>query len=100
MNWAGIVISLFGMLYLLYSVVNRKKVTIYNRSVEVINGKEADFLRLQLFFSVLNSIVLMLAGFILISFEISTLVIVVVPLIFHMVNLFLKIICEKKGYID
>lgn len=99
MNWVGIVISLFGMVYLLYSVVNRKKVTIYNRSVEVINGKEADFLSLQLLFSILNSIVLILSGFILIRFEISTLVIVVVPLIFHIVNLFLKIISRQKGYI-
>lgn len=99
MNWVGSVISLFGMVYLLYSIVNRKKVTIYNRSVEIINGKEADFLRLQLPFSILNSIVLILSGFILISFEISALVIVVVPLIFHIVNLFLKIISRQKGYI-
>ena len=99
MKWVGSVISLFGMLYLLYSIVNRKKVTIYNRSVKIISGKEADFLRLQLLFSILNSIVLILSGFILISFEISALVIVIIPVIFHIVNLFLKIISRQKGYI-
>lgn len=71
MNGVGMVLVLFGMGYLLYSIIYRKKVTLYFNSVKILLGKEKDFLKLQLIISVFNSIWMIALGLVVIKYDIK-----------------------------
>lgn len=100
LNWVGIVLAAFGLLYMIYSVIFRKKVTIYNKSVKMIIGKDENYLKLQLYFSIANAIWLIAFGTIIIIYNFSSAWILLLPILFHIVNWILKITARRKGYIE
>lgn len=100
MNGVGMVLVLFGTGYLLYSIICRKKVTLYFNSVKILPGKEKEFLKLQLIVSVFNSIWMMALGLVVIKYDFKNSILFIFPVVFSFVNLLLKIFSRKKGYIE
>lgn len=100
MNGVGIVLVLFGTGYLLYSIICRKKVTLYFNRVKILPGKEKEFLKLQLIVSVINSIWMMALGLVVIKYDFKNSILFIFPVFFSFVNLLLKIFSRKKGYIE
>jgi len=99
LNWVGLVLILFGTGYLVYSIIFRKRVTYYNSSVEIVKGRENDFFKLQLYFSLFNSTWFILLGLIIVKLNLTNPIIVLSPVLFHFINLLLQIVSRRKGYI-
>ena len=103
MNWIGIVPVLIGAVYLIYSVLFRDRVTYYNRirarKIEMTIIKPGEFLKLQLDFSIFNSIYCIVYGGLIIIFNINSIFIVVGLGIFHLINFLLIAESKKKGYV-
>lgn len=93
-----------GVFYLIYSIVCRDKVTYhsrrYSRNSEMTIIKSSKFLRLQLKFSIFNSIYLINYGILITVFNLNNLFIVAGFLPFHFINFLLLIKSKKKGYVD
>jgi hypothetical protein len=104
MNWIGTVLVLTGMVFLIYSVLYRNKVNMYSRRYskksEMKLIKEAEFLRLQLYFSIFNSIFQIIFGVLIILFNLSSLLIFAGVLLFDFINFLLIIESKRKGYVD
>lgn len=105
MNLFGIMFIVFGSIYLMYSILFRHKTTIYFRKYKIIENKEKDYLRLQLRFSIINSLWLLFTGFILISCypksytSTASMLSLFAILVFHFINSILISISKKKRYI-
>lgn len=104
MNWIGIVPILMGVIYLIYSVLNRGKVTYYNRRFgrryKMTIIKLSEFLRLQLIFSILISIFNIILGILIIIFNLNNIFILVAPIILSLLNFLLVGESKTKGYVD
>jgi len=91
---------IFGVMYFIYSFLFRNKVTVYNkRSGMVIVNKEKYFM-IQLYFSIINSIVMIIIGAVTTMLNVITPNIVLIPLLFHLINYLLIFIAKTKGYIQ
>lgn len=96
----NIFLCIFGVIYLIYSLLFRNKVTVYNkRSGMVIVNKEK-FLKIQLYFSIINSVVMITIGAVVTVLNVVNTNIVLIPLLFHLINYLLIFIAKKKGYIQ
>jgi len=71
MIWLGFIIVIMGITYLIYTIMFRKKVTIYFKSVRIVEGRESKYLNLQLYFSILNSLLFIIIGIIIVVYEIK-----------------------------
>jgi len=104
MNWFGISLVLIGVIYLIYSVLFRNKVNYYNRRFSRRNKmtiiKSSEFLRLQLNFSILNSILYIVSGVLIIIFNLDNLFIIVVAILFSLINFLLVVKSKMKGYVN
>lgn len=99
MNSLGLVIIATGLIFLIYSVIWRNKVNIYNGSDKYVVTNMQQFLILQLWISVLNSVFLIVLGFIVIIGNLLNIYVVTSPLLFHFINYITIIIGRKKQYI-
>lgn len=103
MNWIGIVPILMGVIYLIYSVLCRDKVTYYNRrfsrKCKVTIIKLSEFLRLQLIFSILISIFSIILGILITIFNLNNAFILIAPTLLHLINFVLVVESKTKGYI-
>jgi hypothetical protein len=99
LNILGVALILFGILYLVYSIRFKNKTTIYFKNVNVIQEKKNEYFKYQLYFSILNSILMMFIGGVLIICNLETSYMLFTPLLFHLVNLVMKLLCKAKGYI-
>ena len=103
MNWNGILPVLTGVIYLIYSVLVRDKVNYKNRRFSRRNEmtiiKLNEFLRLQLYFSVLSSICCMISGMLIIIFNLNDLFILVVPIVFGLMDFLLVVKSKLNGYV-
>jgi hypothetical protein len=104
MNWINMLPMLVGVVYLIYSVSCRDKVTYYSRryrkTSEMTLIKPSEFLKLQLYFSIFNSIYLIIYGILMTIFNLNNVFIIVGFLPFDFINFLLIIKSKKKGYID
>ncbi|PHO07620.1 hypothetical protein BFT35_04960 [Thermoanaerobacterium thermosaccharolyticum] len=100
MNWMGIVIVIAGVVYLIYSFLSKDKLTYYSRRIKMTLIKSNEFLKLQLKFSILNSIYLIIFGILIVVFNLNTVFIVVAAVLFHFINFLLILEAKKKGYVD
>ena len=103
MNWIGIVPILMGVIYLIYSVLCRDKVTYYNRRFsrkhKMTIIKLSEFLRLQLIFSILISMFNIILGILIIIFNLNNIFILVAPIILSLINFLLVGESKMKGYV-
>jgi hypothetical protein len=104
MDWINILPTLTGVVYLIYSVLCRDKVTYYSRryyrTSEMTVIKSSEFLRLQLKFSIFSSIYLILYGILITIFNLNSVFIIVGFAPFDFINFLLIIKSKEKGYID
>lgn len=95
----GVPLIAFGICYLIYSIIFRNKITLYYKGIKIIEGKEEKYLNLQLFFSIFNSLLMMIIGFIIVMNNLNDVYFLLTPLLFHLVNRLMKLISKQKGYI-
>ncbi|ABR48406.1 hypothetical protein Amet_2248 [Alkaliphilus metalliredigens QYMF] len=100
MNWFGVFLIFIGLCYLIYSIIFRSKVTLYFKDIKVIEGKEEEYLKLQLYFSFINSLMVVSIGIIITMYNLDTPYIVLTPLIVHLVNFAMKLTSKQKGYVE
>lgn len=104
MNWIGILPVLIGAIYLIYSVLFRNKVNYYNRRFSKRNKmtiiKLSEFLRLQLNFSILKSIGCIISGMLIIIFNLNSIFILVIAIVFSLMDFLLVVNSKMKGYVD
>ncbi|TCW42633.1 hypothetical protein EDC21_101253 [Thermohydrogenium kirishiense] len=100
MNWLGIVLVIAGVIYFMYSILNKDKVTYYTRKAKIKLLKSDEFLKLQLKFSILNSIYLIIFGILIMVLNLNSIFIVASGVIFYFINFLLFLEAKKKGYVD
>lgn len=104
MNWINMFPTLVGVVYLIYSVLCRDKVTYYSRRYhkksEMTLIKPSEFLKLQLNFSIFNSIYLIIYGILITIFNLNNVFIIAGFLSFDFINFLLIIKSKKNGYIN
>lgn len=102
MNWLGILPILIGVVYLIYSICYRDKITYYNkrfvRKTAMTIIKPREFFRIQLKFAILNSAYLIVAGIVIMIFNVSNIFVILSIGGFHFINLILVIQSKMKGY--
>jgi len=104
MNWIGMIYILSGVFYLMYSFLRRDKVAYqsrrYFRTSEMTIIKSSEFLRLQLIFSIYNSIYFIIYGILIIVFNLNDIFIIVGVMPYHLINFLFIVQCKKKAYVD
>ena len=104
MNWINIFPTLVGVVYLIYSVLCRDKVTYYSRvyrkKSEMTLIKPSEFFKLQLYFSIFSSIYLIIYGILITIFNLNNVFVLPGILLFDFINFLLIIKSKNKGYID
>lgn len=100
MNWLGIFAITFGICYLVYSIKFRDKPTFYFRDITIVKGKEGKYLRIQLYFSILISLIFIVIGIIVAKNDLDSIYVVITPLILHLINFMIKMISRTKGYVE
>lgn len=100
MNILGLVVIIAGIMFLTYSIISKNKINIYNRRDNLSIKNERKFLKLQLYFSVLNSVYLITYGLVILIYDLDNLYIVLSPLIFHFINYLIRLIGKSQGYIE
>lgn len=103
MNLFFVAYVLIGIFNIIYSVLCRDKVTYYSKSYtrrsKMVLIKSSEFLTLQLKFSMINSIYLILYGVVITIFNLNNAFVLAGILPFHLINLLLILVSKKKGYI-
>ncbi|MBX4258560.1 hypothetical protein KTC96_18870 [Clostridium estertheticum] len=104
MNWIGILPVSIGVLYLIHSVLFSDKLTYYNRRFSKRNKmtimKSSEFLKLQLNFSILNSMYCIIFGILIIILNLNSLFILVVAIVSSLMELLLIVKSKINGYVD
>jgi hypothetical protein len=96
----NIVISAFGVIYLVYSFLFRNTVTIYHRSERLVVLNKEKYLKLQFCFSAVNSILMIIIGVIATMLNLGSSYVLSSVLLFHIVNYLLRIVAARKKYIQ
>jgi|381.fasta_scaffold02602_6 hypothetical protein len=100
MRLMGLIIILIGIIYLIYSILFRNKVTVYHRNNKMIVLNKKGYFKLQLYFSMISSLYFVITGLVIIITHVNMSYIILSVLIFHLINYFLKIKSKKLGYIS
>jgi hypothetical protein len=104
LNWFGIILIVLGLVYSLYSILNRKEINYYFKKYIKRNEmkliKPSEFLKLQLGFSIFNALVFIICGVLISIFNPNDIFFIVALVPFHFINLLLMIESKKRGYID
>lgn len=96
----AIVLIIFGIGFLIYSIVSRNKLNIYNRSDKFTVINEKGILKLQLYISIINSFLLIFFGAIVILYELQNPILVGYPLVFHLINYIVILLSRHRDYIE
>jgi hypothetical protein len=95
----NIAICIFGVIYLIYSFISKDKVTFYNRNDRMIVLNEKRFLKLQLYFSIVNSMLMIILGLIITMFNLGFNYVFASLIPFYTINYLLRIVAKSKKYI-
>lgn len=88
-----------GIMFLIYSIISKDKINIYNRRDNLSILNERKFLKLQLYFSVLSSVYLIIFGLAVIIYNLDNLYVLLSPLIFRFINYMVILVSKAKQYI-
>ncbi|NLY45050.1 MAG: hypothetical protein GX053_03545 [Tissierella sp.] len=100
MNWLEIFAIAFGIFYLIYSIKFRNRPTVYFRDTKIVKGKEAKYLKIQLYLSILIALIFIAVGITVAKNDLDGIYIILTPLILHFINFMIKIISRIKGYVE
>lgn len=96
----SIFIILSGVFYLGYAIRSRDSKSYYFHSVVINEDKETEYLNIQLYVSILNGVLLIIAGLIEFQYDLPSFYIVGFPLLIHLNNFIAKMIAFRKGYLE
>jgi hypothetical protein len=99
LNTVGVVLIVAGVIFLIYSIICKNKVNVYNRRDNLIVVNKHKFLKLQLYLSILNSVCIITLGLVVIIYNLESAYIVLFPLFFHFMNYLIRLIGRSKQYI-
>jgi hypothetical protein len=100
MSTPGLFVSAIGIIYLIYSILFRRTITIYNKNNKLVMHDMNNYLRLQLYFSIIGALFLIITGLILTITNTNFTYVVLAPIPFHAINSFFRFISKKRGYIS
>lgn len=95
----NISICILGLIYLVYSFLSKDKVTFYNRNDRMVVLNEERFLKLQLYFSIVNSMLMIILGLIITMFNLGFTYAIASVLLFYTINYLLRTVAKSKKYI-
>lgn len=84
---------------MIYSVLFRNKVTLYNFNDRMKIIDRERFLKLQLRFAIINSMLLVVSGLIIAIYNLDMVYGLISIMVFHIINWIFKIVAKGKGYI-
>ena len=97
----GLSIIFIGIIYLIYSILFRNKVTLWHKNNNMIILNEKGYFKLQLYFSMISFLLFLLTGILVITItNINTSYIILSVVIFHIINCLFKIQSKKLEYIS
>ena len=96
----NIVICILGIIYGVYSIIFRNKVTFYYTSYGVVLLNKEAFLKLQLYFSIINSIFLIISGLIITILNLNMNFVWPTVIIFGLINSLFRVVAKRKKYIQ
>lgn len=99
MNTLSNGLIIFGMGYLVYSLIFRNDITIYVASKTKYTIHDKRYVKIQLAVAIINSMLIIVSGLIIRMQQMCSPNILIIPLIFNLVNLGLFLISKKKGLI-
>lgn len=100
MNIVGLALIVLGIIFLIYSIMSKNKVNIYNRRNNLIIINKHKFLKLQLCFSIFTSVCVITWGLIIYNLpNLPDIYILLSPLLFPFMNSIINPISRIKGYI-
>lgn len=99
MNIVGSALIVLGIIFLIYSIMSKNKVNIYNRHNNLIIINKHKFLKLQLYFSIFTSVCVIAWGLIIGLYNLPNIYILLSPLLFPVMNSIIYPISRIKGYI-
>ncbi|MCF8018712.1 MAG: hypothetical protein K9L62_04820 [Vallitaleaceae bacterium] len=97
MNYLGLALVFFGLFFLGYSEMTKNKVNMYNKKIiQRSLIKEEQFLKIQRVLMIVNSIGMIIFGFIVLLYNLRDLYVVAYPFLFHMINYSIIPISRRK----
>jgi hypothetical protein len=93
-------ISVIGVAYLVYSFLFRKTVTVYHKSYNVVILNKEKYLKVQLNFSIVNSVLMIIIGIIAAILNLSYTYAFLSVILFHIINHLSRLVAKRKGYIQ
>lgn len=100
MNPIGVGFIIGGVLLMIYSIISKDKVNIYNnRKVKNVID-EKGFLKLQFCGTFLNGILVIVLGCIIVYYDITSFYIVLIPLTTSVISYFTRLTGKNKNYIQ
>jgi len=99
LNIVGSALIVLGIIFLIYSIMSKNKVNIYNRRNNLIVINKHKFLKLQLYFSIFTSVCVIAWGLIIGLYNLPNIYILLSPLLFPFMNSIINPISRIKGYI-
>ncbi len=100
MNLLGVFLILLGVAYLIYSIIYRETITIYFKNIKLKEDKKREYYKLQLCFSIINSLIVMAVGIFITIKDARLAYIAVFPLLVHLINYIMKLVGKDKGYLE
>lgn len=95
----GIAMIGFGVFWLVQGIINRNKVISQDANGKIVIINQDSYLKLQLCFSIFESIYLIVLGTITFLYNIQMFYLVIGMLLFFFLESRLKVVGKKKGYI-
>ena len=100
MNNLGFLLVIAGLVFLIYAIICKNKISIYNRSDKLIIVNEKEFFKLQFIFSLFNSLAMIIFGVTAAFYNLSNFSIVVYPFVFRIINGFLIPVSRGRNIIE
>lgn len=97
MRIVGLLIVELGIIYLVYSILFKNQITLYNKDDKMTVINIHSYLRLQLYFGIIGSVYFVVIGLITAITNINICYTVLSVLLFHFINRSFKIISKKEA---
>jgi len=98
LNIPGLSLIVVGIIFLIYSIIDKNKISI-NRSNKFIIVNKQKLLTLQLYCSIFNSVCMIILGIIVVMYNLSNMYVLAYGFIFIFVNYTVIPIGKTKQYI-
>lgn len=96
----GLVLIIAGSIFFGYSILSKNKVNIYNRRKNLVVVNMRQFLKVQLYCSIITSVCIIAWGLVIIIYNLPEVYVMLSPLLFPFLNALINPISRMSGYIE